>query len=92
MGKGFSEDRISVSVLHFPEVEVRVVRMRIIVGETKVGFLLLPKVQGKRMVKKIQFQENTFFMSLGQSASSVCLLSPGGRHKLEGETKPALGI
>lgn len=39
---------------------------------------------------KIQFQENILYGSW--SASSVCLLSPGGGHKLEGETKPTLGV
>lgn len=70
MGKGFSEDRISVSVLHFPEVEVLVVRMRIIVGETKVGFLLLPKMQGKWMAKKNSVSGKYIFYV----SRSVCLL------------------
>lgn len=58
----------------------------------KAGSSTASQSAGKADGKKIQSQENIFFMTLGQSASSVCFLSPGGRDKLEGETKPTLGI
>jgi len=60
----------------------------------KPGFLLLPKLQGQEMVKKSSFRKILFFfLSLGQSVSSVCLLPPSGtRHKLEAGIKTPLDM